>query len=299
MKSGLAALIHPVTVNDFLAQYDKNEPVVLHHPKEDLADLRALPFLSSLDQLLNMWPYAIQAHLPDLRDEASSIDTTPKDAKKLFQNGMGLLFNDADRISPVLQTWLQKIQMDLGISAQTYSRCLIYATPDGKGTAPHFDQNINFVLQIQGTKIWKLAANDSVINPLTRHTMGTEPDAEMSGYLESDLPQKMPKDIQTIELKPGSLLFVPRGYWHETEAKGEALALNFTFTAPTWIDLFTTALKSRLTLSPEWRATANGVNSHEHRPHAEAYLETLLEMLKEDLPNWEASDILNVTEPDI
>ena len=303
MKPGLAALIYPQTPADFFAQLEKNVPIVVHHPKEALTALRSLEFLASLENLLNMWPHSIQAHLPDLRDESSSIDTNPKDAKKLFKNGMGLLFNEAHRISPLLQTWLQRIRTDLGISTQTYSRCLIYVTPDGKGTAPHFDQNINFVLQIHGTKIWKLAANEHLANPLTRHTMGTQPDAEMAGYLagylNEELPTTMPKSAQTIELKPGSLLFVPRGYWHSTEAKGEALALNFTFTAPTWIDLFTTALRSRLSLSPEWRETASGVCDPIRRGTAESYLETLLAGLKEDLPHWQASDILNATEPDL
>lgn len=297
MKPGLNQLIHPRTTEDFITAYTANEPFVVHHPKEALPVLRSLDFLANLDSLLKIWPHSIQAHLPDLRDESSSIDTTPKDAKKLFQNGMGLLFNEAQHLTPVLQIWLEKIRADLGLSSQTYSRCLIYATPDGKGTAPHFDQNINFILQIHGTKIWKLAANEHVENPLTRHTMGTKPDDEMATYIDQELPTQMPKSARTIELKPGSLLFVPRGYWHSTEAQGEALALNFTFTAPTWIDLFTTALRSRLALSPEWRATANGVSDANHRDEAEAYLETLLMGLKEDIPHWQASDILNVTEP--
>lgn len=296
MTPGLSSLNHPSTTEDFFSAYEKNEPFVIHHPEEALATLRRLEFLSSLENLLNMWPHAIQAHLPDLRDESSSIDTNAKDAKKVFQNGMGLLFNEAHRISPILQIWLQKIRADLGISAQTYSRCLIYATPDGKGTAPHFDQNINFVLQIHGTKIWKLAPNQHLTNPLTRHTMGSTPDAEMAGYLDKELPTSMPKSALTIELKPGSMLFVPRGHWHSTEAQGEALALNFTFTAPTWIDLFTNALRSRLALSPEWRETANGVCDTIRRDEAEAYLDALLVGLKEDLPHWEGADILNATD---
>ena len=296
MKPGLSALIHPFKTAEFFAHYKKNEPFVVHHNAEALKSLRALGFLASLENLLNVWPHAIQAQLPDLRDESSSITTNSQDAKKLFQNGMGLLFNEAHRISPVLQTWLEKIRGDLGISTQTYSRCLIYATPDGKGTAPHFDQNVNFVLQIHGTKIWRLAPNAHVENPLTRHTMGSKSDAELAGYIESDLPTRMPKSVTTIELKPGSLLLVPRGYWHSTEAKGEALALNFTYTAPTWIDLFTTALRSRLALSPEWRETANQVANPKNRYLAEAYLESLLATIIEDIPAWQASDILNSTE---
>ncbi|MBY0453139.1 MAG: cupin domain-containing protein [Bdellovibrionaceae bacterium] len=297
MKTGLAELIHPLSTEDFTARYEANEPVVIHHAPETLKELMGLPFLASLEDMLKSWPAPIQAHLPDLRDESSSIDTTPADAAKLFKNGMGLLFNEVQKISPLLKQRLEVLRKDLGLSALTYARCLVYATPDGKGTAPHFDQNINFVLQIHGTKTWRLAPNTHVANPMTRHTMGSEPDSELDGYLEDELPTEMPTDSQTVVLKPGSVLFVPRGYWHSTEAQSEALALNFTFTAPTWIDLFTTALRSRLSLSPEWRATADGVADPENRDAAEAYLETLLTMVVEDLPHWQADDILAATEP--
>lgn len=295
MKPGLSALIQPRTSEEFFSKYESNEFFVVHNTQ--LKALAELPFLSSLQSLLRSWPFAIQAYLPDLRDESSSIDTNPKDAQKLFNNGMGLLFNEAQNISGVLKNWLEILRKDLGLSAQTYSRCLIYATPDGKGTAPHFDQNINFVLQISGTKTWHLAPNLHLQNPLTRFTMGSTPDSEMQSYLQVPMPDKMPAGAESLALNPGSLLFVPRGYWHSTEASGDALALNFTFTAPTWIDLFTTALRSRLALSPEWRETANGVGDPGLRDMAEANLESLLAQVVEDIPNWRAEDILNSTEP--
>ena len=284
MKTGLAALIN--SSKEFQTAFKENRPFVVHNNLENLKALTSLPFLNSLDDLLNSWPMPIQAHLPDVRDEASSIDTTNKDAKKLFDNGMGLLFNEAHLISPVLTEWLEEIRSQLGLPMMTIGRCLVYATPDGKGTAPHFDQNINFVIQIHGTKKWIMASNESVKNPMTRHTMGLEPDPELASYLETPMPTKMPKEAMSFELKPGSVLFVPRGVWHETEAEGDALSLNFTYTAPTWIDLFTTALRGRLAQSPEWRATAN---------KSEVELDALLDMIKGDLPHWRARDILEAT----
>lgn len=287
MKPSLASLIHPYSPEKFLSMYEKNEPLVVHENYDYLRPLLELPFLSSLETLLTSWPFPIQAHLPDVRDEISSIDTTPKDAQKLFDNGMGLLFNEAQNISPLLQQWLQQLQVDLGLSVLTYGRCLIYATPDGRGTAPHFDQNINFVLQVYGTKKWKVAPNLHVENPMTRHTMGQPTDPELMSYTNGPMPTKMPDDALSFELKPGSLLFVPRGSWHATEAEGDALSLNFTFTAPTWIDLFSAALRSRLALSPEWRATAD---LSEHK------FDYLLSTLIEDIPNWKAADILSASE---
>ena len=287
-QSCLEALVHPFEVREFLDSFKKNEPFVVHHESDSLKALFDLPFLSSLESLLNSWPLPIQAHLPDVRDEVSSIDTTPKDAPKLFENGMGLLFNEAQKISPVLVYWLEDMRRSLGLSAMTYGRSLIYATPDGKGTAPHFDQNINFVLQIQGIKKWKLAPNHSVANPMTRHTMGQVGDAELMSYIEAPLPAEMPSDSLSYELRPGSLLFVPRGYWHSTQAEGDALALNFTFTAPTWIDLLSAAMRARLAQVPEWRETA--VMGEENR------FQYLLEALAGELPHWRADDILEMTE---
>lgn len=288
MKNALSSLISSLPEHDFHKLYEKNVPYLTHHTPDQLKPLRDLALLGSLETLISSWPSVIEAHLPDVRDEASAIETTPKDALKLFSNGMGLLFKEAHTLSPVLQEWLESLRSDLGLCALTISRCMIYATPDGKGTAGHFDQNINFVLQIHGTKKWWMAPNHHVKNPMSRHTMGQPIDPELESYGTDSFPLAMPEDAQVFELKPGSLLFVPRGYWHSTEAEGDALSLNFTFTAPTWIDIFTAALRSRLAQSPEWRETAT------NKEDAQKRFDFLLEELKTDLPSWRGQDILNV-----
>ena len=298
MKPGLAPLIHPLSTPEFLDRYWPEKSFVVHHLKKSVKPLTDLPFLKSLDALLGSWPNAVQAHLPDLSDEASSVDASPCDARKLFANGMALLFNNANKISPVLNQWLEAISKDLGLPALTHGRCMLYATPDGKGTAPHFDQNINFVLQLYGTKKWWIAPNQHVHYPTQRHTAGLPLDPELQPYSRSPMPKSMPSGSRQILLKPGSLLFVPRGYWHRTEAKGEALALNFTYSQPTWIDLFTAALRTRLSLSSEWRELADGVSSADptRRKIAVLKFDALLLELVGDLPNWRAEDILAATE---
>lgn len=298
-KIGLSALIEPQTIEDFLETWP-HEPVVVHGLGKSIQSLVELPFLQSLEALLNSWPEMVQAHLPDISDEASSVDATPFNARKLFANKMGLLFNNVQKISPALTEWLKAISQDLGLPSSTYARCIVYATPDGKGTAAHFDQNINFVLQLKGTKLWTLAPNTHAVNPTERFTIGQPIDPELVSYVEKEMPTKMPSEQQQIILKPGSMLFVPRGFWHSTEAEGEALALNFTFSQPTWVDLMTAALRSRLLLSPEWRELADGVTSKdsERRAQAQRKFEYLLTELVQDLPHWQAQDILAATEGD-
>ena len=288
MNNGLLELIHPLDHTEFLKHVKLNKPFVIHHGSDDLSDLRNLPFLQSLEVLLNSWTSHVQVHLPDLRDEVSAIDVTINEAKNYFDQGMALLFNDVNTISPVLENWLNQIKSDLGISSRSFARCLVYAIPDGKGTAAHFDQNINFVLQIHGTKKWTLANNNSVMNPMDRFTMGLPVDPEMMSYLNAPMAETMPEETYSFELKPGSLLFVPRGVWHATHADGDALSLNFTFTAPAWMDLFLGALRSRLILSTEWRETALIAD--------EKKFDSLLTTLINDLPHWNAQDILGAIE---
>jgi 50S ribosomal protein L16 3-hydroxylase len=298
MKKILPSLIHPHKPSEFFKAYEQNKPFIVHGLNNSIAELTSLPFLTSLEALLNSWPKDIQAHLPDVRDEASSIDTTAKDAQKLFDNGMGLLFNYADSISPVLTEWVHGLRLELGLSSLTMGRCLVYATPKGAGTAAHFDQNINFVLQLSGSKKWWIAPNTHIENPMTRHTMGQPCDPELESYLEAPMPTSMQEGIEPIELKAGSLLFVPRGAWHWTHADSDALSLNFTFTAPTWIDLFTAAIRGRLAQSSEWRATADGVSDFDKQDMAVAKFDALLRELAEDLPTWTAPNILSMTETD-
>lgn len=296
MKNHLEKLLSPLELTEFLSLYEINQPFVIHHGPDELSELRNLPMLASLDSLLKSWPSVISAHLPDVRDEVSSIETTSKDALKLFKNGMGLLFNNANLHSPQLQVWVDALRKELGLSRLTHARSLIYATPDGKGTTAHFDQNINLVLQIHGIKKWTLAPNRSVVNPTVRHTIGQPVDPELMSYLEEEMPNSMPVENISFELKPGSLLFVPRGVWHQTEAEGDALALNFTFSPPTWADLFLSALRSRLETDPHWRETANGVSDFERRFEAEKKLDMLLHGLIQDAPHWQATDVIDAIE---
>jgi 50S ribosomal protein L16 3-hydroxylase len=288
MAPGLAALTHPDTTDELAACFAANEPLVVHGLRDSIAELTALPQVASLGGLLQIWPDLVQAHLPDVRDESHAVSVSPRDARKLFATGMGLLFDDVERYVPALVSWLDAIRSDLGLSALTQQRCLVYATPAANGTAWHFDQNVNFVLQVHGTKTWWLAPNVHVDRPTRRHTVGQPVDAELQSYARLPMLDGAPADVREIVLEPGSLLFVPRGVWHAKRATTDALSLNFTFSSPTWIDLLTAALRGRLALSREWRETA--------APASVAKFEALLRELAEDAAHWNAADILAVTE---
>ena len=292
----LDKLLNNMSQKEFFDNYRSNKPFLIKVTEPILEEIKSSPLLGSLDQLLDKWPFEVGAYLEGISDEGNSKKVPVNNAKEMFSKGRGLYFDDPNRISPLISEWLSAIHRDLGLSHLTYSRSLIYAIKEGEGTATHFDQNINFVLQISGTKKWWIAPNTHIENPLTRHTLGLEMDPELSSYAHNGVPETMPEDAQEYLLEPGSLLFVPRGAWHRTEAISDALSLNFTYSAPTWIDLLTSAIRGRFIQSEKWRETADFVNHPEFHPEAIEKFDELIEELAYDAQGWRAVNILGATE---
>lgn len=295
-KKALWNLIGTNRKSEFFDSYRVNNPILSHDLAESIKEITDLPFLKSFEDLFEFWPKTVDCYLPGVADEVNSTTVSLEKAQNLFLEGRGLIFNDADTESETLKKWVDEIIAELGVSTLTYGRALIYAIPAGKVTDPHFDQNINFVLQIKGTKKWWIAPNESVEGPMTRYTIGTAMDPELASYTK-EMPHSFPEDAEEFTLKPGSALFVPRGAWHTTKALDEdSLSLSFTLTAPTWIDLLTATLRARLCQSGQWRETANFVTNKEFFLEATEDFDLLLAQLSKELPYWCAKDILSATE---
>lgn len=289
-------MFSPLSRLEFIESYLKNEPIVTHKVS-GLDPLFSHPLLESLESLFQKWPGPVNAYQEGTADEVNALPVSCAEARELFQSKRsGLYFDDPNLYDSTIDQFLQELRLDLGLSNLTYARSLIYVIAKGKGTATHFDQNINFVLQISGTKKWWIAANDSVVNPLVRHTLNHPVDPELQSYMKAPFPSEMPNDAREYILEPGSVLFLPRGSWHKTEALSDAISLNFTYSAPSWLDLMTAAIRSRLVQSTQWRETANFVNDETLKSHAHAQFDRLISELVEDTKNWKASDILNATE---
>ncbi|MCJ8314907.1 MAG: cupin-like domain-containing protein [Saccharospirillaceae bacterium] len=288
----LKSLIGDHTTEEFLKLLKSRTPFISHGNSESLKDLMSLPFLDSVGNLAACWLDTVDVFNSEIADEISKSSVSPEDALHEYNNGSCILFNDVNRMIPEFDMWNQQIRKEIGFSELSFVRNLVYATPAGKGNAPHFDQNFNFVIQLSGTKKWWLAKNNTINNPMTRHVIGHPVDHELEGYSTKEFPESFPADCTEYILEPGSILFVPRGVWHMTEAVTDAVSFNFTFTPPTWIDIATTALREKLSHNEKWRESAildnNGSNNNEFNK--------LIKGLSADVENWQSADFLDITE---
>ena len=257
MKPG--CLERMFTGHAFLSECWPDHHLVSHGELDRLGPLSTLPELATLEMLLASYRDRVRVALPDKRDEHSSLQLESSAAAALHGQGMALILNGVERFLPLVQEWLTALRLELGLPPGCEPRSIIYVTPSGAGNSPHFDANANFVVQLRGTKRWHIARNTHVPDPTDRWAMNEGPlPEELRGYALTPLPSELPADTEVIDLKPGSVLFVPRGYWHSTEADEDTLALNFTFGQPTWADVVLGQLREKLLKDRAWRKLATG-----------------------------------------
>jgi hypothetical protein len=101
-----------------------------------------------------------------------------------------------------------------------------YLTPrDSPGFTPHYDTHEVFVLQVAGTKRWRL------FEPALTLPHRTQPFAP-AGYVLPAAP------ILELELKQGDLLYLPRGYVHAAHTSQRHSAhVTIGITVYTWVEL--------------------------------------------------------------
>lgn len=123
----------------------------------------------------------------------------------------------------------------------------VYLTPPGsQGFAPHFDDIDAFVIQVEGTKVWRLYAPTDPRNVLPRRSS------------RDFKPQELGTMTMEVVLQPGDTLYLPRGCVHEAQSLPEAHSMHITLSVnqdSSWQRLFEAALPRAIALaSSKWRA---------------------------------------------
>ncbi|MEH2124094.1 cupin domain-containing protein [Nostoc sp.] len=121
----------------------------------------------------------------------------------------------------------------------------LYLTPKtAQGFPPHFDTHDVFVLQLSGTKLWR-----------TYDSYWDLPMPEDARRLPQEvLREQLKAPTHEVELKPGDMLYIPRGFVHEAKTL-DTSSLHITVGIPVyrWVDLIQEALTSIVQQNVEFR----------------------------------------------
>jgi Cupin superfamily protein len=127
------------------------------------------------------------------------------------------------------------IRKELGLRNGQVVGTIAYS-PQGKGVRKHYDGNEGLILQLVGSKRWRIAPPMKMVFP-----------GECAGDDGG-----MPATSKELILQPGSVSFLPRGWWHETVAITPSLSLNLEIHTEVWSSIFSQALYLQLLDKAEW-----------------------------------------------
>lgn len=261
-----------------------------HGEAERFACVASIAQLHDLAQVLALEPakisaYGLSASAPAMRRGAShvrilqSIDhLTPAQALSAYDVGLSILCGDLLPLLPELDEQVAGLLGEFGLPARGSGanrlldltgvepiEAMMSFSPPGAAAALglHYDAFDVIGIQLRGTKVWMLGANEEIEFPLssfeTETPFGITP-AQAASASSRSSPHA--SALERIELRPGSALFVPRGVWHSTQEVGEdeaSVTLLLKMSPPSYVEVLISALFEQLSERPQWRAPCVGL----------------------------------------
>ena len=249
---GLNGLISPIGVSDFReGHWEKNFLLVerrdahFYDPLLKIGDVNE--FLARRDILYPMVELVKAGKVVPTSNYTVAAKGSPGrviDNDRLFHyfsDGATVVFQDIGRSFPVLDALTTALEAELFAKSWVNA----YLTPKGsRGFRPHYDTHDVFIVQIFGSKEWKIYDHPV----LQAH--------KEQPYDRDSLAQEAPTAAFT--LNAGDLLYIPRGLVHVADAEQEtSMHLTVGVSTYKWMDLFREGTKG-LASSLSMRSSVGG-----------------------------------------
>lgn len=273
----LAKLLEPLAMNDFLTTYWPATLFVNHQAGLAANHIGTLPGLESVTTLLRTYRGAVSCLHPD-REALERRNSS--DAIQDYLDGYTCYLRDVQDYIKELRPIVSDISKHTQVPVE-YVTCEMFCSSSDSGVAMHSDYDINFALLVRGEKHWRIAKNEHLVNQPGVCLAGAYQPHCIVRQLTEDLlmPTAMPPTTTAVTATAGTLLFLPRGWWHQTAARGECLQINFVVKGPQLSELVTRALESHLMRDTSWREFAHGIGGPGEHKHTAEVTERLTQLI--------------------
>ncbi|MCR4347877.1 MAG: cupin-like domain-containing protein [Sulfuricaulis sp.] len=281
-KPLLAALLSPKAADEFLNQYWPKRPFVAQSDPARWPALLRGEELASVQNLAKRYRGSLRFTHGRKSDQMIQIDRV--DPSILFEMGLTLNFEDIGPYVPGTPEFLRGLESELGLNEGSLVMSA-FASPFQDGLSCHFDAQDVISLQLHGTKRFHYAPVQELAMPYgTQYISGGKPYDELYAQAQNGFPENKNVKFETAAMKPGSVLFLPRGTWHYTEASEPSLSLSITISPPTLLDCAMEQIRWLLLQDSAWReplygATGNGTLNTKLHTHAKQLLARLPQLV--------------------
>ena len=253
----LAKLFAPGSKKQFLKDYWPDTPFSSHGSPSRLPQYLRCETLSSFTNL------AIRYRGRIAFGNASAASTTAITngvSPALLRNmGLSLYLPDLDTCIPGTAEFLHAIEQELGAKTGV-ARIGAFAAAVDNGVTPHYDAEEVISVQLEGEKRFYIAPMAEISCPYgMQFGPGYEPFDELYPQMDAGIPKIDGLDWTCIDMQPGSVLFLPRGTWHRTEAAADSLSISIIVRQPPAFEDVLEQLRSILLRSPAWRRPLYGM----------------------------------------
>ena len=244
IKDPLSYLISPISKTEFFKTYHEKEALLSKH--NDANKFNGLLSIDRIDEII------ASTELPP-----SSLDMVRKEPPiersyytfkngnidrgaviRHYQEGATIILPQLHLADEILAKFCRSLENVFSSHVQTN----IYLTPgSSQGFNTHFDDHDVFVIQLSGTKKWRLYQRP-IDNPYRGESFNTK------DYKAGELQKE-------FELKEGECVYIPRGLMHDAISVGEKASLHITvgLIVKKWADLMLEALSEVAIRNPRFR----------------------------------------------
>jgi len=244
IKDPLSYLISPISKTEFFKTYHEKEALLSKH--NDANRFHGLLSIDRIDEII------ASTELPP-----SSLDMVRKEPPiersyytfkngnidrgaviRHYQEGATIILPQLHLADEILAKFCRSLENVFSSHVQTN----IYLTPgSSQGFNTHFDDHDVFVIQLSGTKKWRLYQKP-IDNPYRGESFNTK------DYKAGELQKE-------FELKEGECVYIPRGLMHDAISVGEKASLHITvgLIVKKWADLMLEALSEVAIRNPRFR----------------------------------------------
>ncbi|MBU1324508.1 MAG: cupin domain-containing protein [Alphaproteobacteria bacterium] len=224
-------LLAPITPEAFHRDFDDRKP--LHVPADAGASKRSLLGWDDFNALLDqsaVWTATTLKMVHDnrpippeqycvLANTQSGMVMRPSPAKvqALMAAGASVILGDVESLTPGLRA----LSADLSRRFAAQVGVNLYCSFGGvQAFGSHYDLHHVFAVQVEGEKTWRLYSN--------READPVDLPDDSDGRARERLHARRGQLVQEIRMKPGDVLYLPRGQFHDALAT-EGASLHATF----------------------------------------------------------------------
>jgi len=221
-------LVAPVSQEEFLSRHWERKPLIIQ--RQDPGYYGDLFTLEDFDSAITNGPSYVKTAEATAKKSTKHEGSAAQGLEGLLNDMRGghtLILDTMQSHAPKLKALCRTLGQETGFRFQTN----IYLTPpNGKGFTPHWDNHDVFVLQVLGSKHWKVEKNRRAF-------------PERDANIEEE-GREFRGELYEFTLRQGDMVYIPRGFVHAAECGDESsMHITLGIYASTWSDLMGAALR--------------------------------------------------------